>query len=128
MTAGEGHGLDLMLVGVINRFTSAKISSPEITYVDWDCCGPSTLQRVLTASAWNTGIKLDIWHFMRRIATGCSTDSHRLYSSFMGMLSNCIFHWDEEDLSLLIKCKRKELVTQHLILKTYAEVVKHLSG
>ena len=26
MTAGEGHGLDLMLVGVINRFKSAKIS------------------------------------------------------------------------------------------------------
>ena len=45
----------------------------------------------------------------------------------MGMLSNCIFHWDEEDLSLLIKSKRKELATQHLILKTDAEVIKHLS-
>ena len=79
MTTGEGHGLAPMLVGIINRYTKAQVSSPEILYLDCDCCGSSSLQQVLTASAWKTILRLDIWHFMRRIATGCSTDSHQLY-------------------------------------------------
>ncbi|KAH3735329.1 hypothetical protein DPMN_041820 [Dreissena polymorpha] len=106
MTSSEGHGLTPMLVGIINRYTKAEIPSPEILYLDRDCCGASPLQQVLQASAWNcTVVRLDIWHFMRRIATGCSTDSHALYSTFMGMMSNCIFNWDEEDFNVL-SCPR----------------------
>ena len=127
MTAGEGLGLTPMLVGIINRYTKAQVSSPEIIYVDRDCCGASPLQQVLTASAWDTRIRLDIWHFMRRIATGCTTDSHQLYSSFMGLLSNCIFHWDEQDLTCLIQSKRNELTAQKVFIKSDAGVMKHLS-
>lgn len=127
MTTGEGHSLTPMLVGVINRYTKAEVSSQEIVYVDRDCCGASPLQQVLTASTWNTVIRLDIWHFMRRIATGCTTDSHQLYSSFMGLLSNCIFHWDEQDLSCLVKSKRNELTAQHVFIKSDTGIMKHLS-
>jgi len=127
MTTGEGYGLNAMLVGVINRYTKANVSSPDVLYTDRDCCGDSTYKQVLTRSTWNTVLRLDIWHFMRRIATGCTTESHQLYSSFMGLLSNCIFHWDEQDLSRLIKSKRKELAAQHLPIKADAEVMKHLS-
>ena len=65
---------------------------------------------------------------MRRIATGCTTDTPQLYSSFMGLLSNCIFHWNEQDLSSLEKAKRNELAAQHLYIKTDADVIKHLSS
>jgi hypothetical protein len=44
MTSGQGHGLTPMLVGVINRYSKADVSSPEIVYVDRDCCGSSPLQ------------------------------------------------------------------------------------
>ena len=112
MTTVEGHGITPMLVGIINRYTNAQEKPPEIIYIDRDCCGDSPLQQVLVASGWNAVLRLDIWHFMRRIATGCSTESHQLYSTFMGLLSNCIFHWDEQDLGRLIKSKRNELASQ----------------
>ena len=47
---------------------------------------------------------------MRRIARGCSSESHPLYGTFMGSLSSCIFEWDEEDYQKLIEAKRGELV------------------
>ena len=127
MTTGEGHGLTPMLVGVINRYTRAQVSSPEIIYVDQDCCRASPLQQVLAASAWNTTIRLDIWHFMRRIATGFTTDTHQLYSCIMRLLSNCIFHWDEQNPSFLVKSKRNELTAQHLFVKSDADIMKRLS-
>ena len=127
MTTGEGHGLTPMLVGLIKRYTNAQVPSPEIIYVDRDCCGPSPLRHVISKSTWNTKIRLDIWHFMRRIATGCTTDSHQLYSSFMGLLSNCIFHWDKDDLQLLIKSKRAELKAQHVTAKSDADVMNHIT-
>ena len=127
LTMGEGHGLSNMLVGVIKRYTKAEEKSPDVIYVDRDCCGASPLQHVLNASSWKAVLRLDIWHFMRRIATGCSTDSHQLYSTFMGLLSNCIFHWDEQDLNRLIKSKRCELKAQHLFIKSDADIIKRLS-
>ncbi|XP_076869509.1 uncharacterized protein LOC143519694 isoform X3 [Brachyhypopomus gauderio] len=32
-------------------------------------------------------VRLDIWHFMRRLATGCTTDAHQLYPTFMSRLA-----------------------------------------
>ena len=101
MTSGEGHGLTPMLVGLVRRYTDGEMPPPEVLYVDRDCCGSTPLRQVLMTAGWRTEIRLDIWHFMRRIASGCTTDSHNLYSFFMGTLSNIIFHWDEHDLNLL---------------------------
>ena len=55
-------------------------------------------------------IRLDIWHFMRRIARGCVSESHPLYGTFMGSLSSCIFEWDEADFNKLMSAKRGELI------------------
>ena len=55
-------------------------------------------------------VRLDIWHFMRRIARGCVSESHPLYGSFMRSLSSCIFEWDEADYNQLMSAKRGELI------------------
>lgn len=55
-------------------------------------------------------VRLDIWHFMRRIARGCVSESHPLYGTFMGSLPPCIFEWDEADYDKLLSAKRGELV------------------
>ena len=47
---------------------------------------------------------------MRRIARGCSSESHPLYGTFMAKLSSCIFQWDQEDYDHLMAAKRGELV------------------
>ena len=127
MTTGGGHGLTSIMVSIMNTYTKTQVSSPKITYVDRDFCRASTLQEVLTASARNTVIWLDIWHFMRRIATGCTTDSHQLYASFIGPLSNCIFHWDKQDLGSVVKMKHNELTAQHLFIKSDVDITKNLS-
>lgn len=49
---------------------------------------------------------------MRPFSYGCTTDKHQLYSVFMGKLSQCIFKWDESDLSLLKAAKRAEMIQQ----------------
>lgn len=46
-------------------------------------------------------VRLDVWHFMSRIALGVTTDSHPLYGPFMGRLSACIFEWDAGDVERL---------------------------
>ena len=55
-------------------------------------------------------VRLDIWHFMRRMAKGCTSESHPLYGTFLGRLSSCIYEWDEPDYLLLMAAKRGELV------------------
>ena len=40
---------------------------------------------------------MDIWHFMRGIARGCTAESHPLYGVFMSHLSEAIFEWDKND-------------------------------
>ena len=47
---------------------------------------------------------------MRRLARGCSSESHPLYGTFMGSLSSCLFEWDQEDYDNLMASKRGELV------------------
>ena len=47
---------------------------------------------------------------MRRLARGCSSESHPLYGTFMGSLSSCLFEWDQEDYDNLVASKRGELV------------------
>lgn len=54
-------------------------------------------------------VRLDIYHYMRRLAAGCTTDAHSLYGSFMSSLSICIFEWDPEDVALLRRARRMQM-------------------
>ena len=69
-------------------------------------------------------IRLDIWHFMRRLAVGCTTEAHPLYGVFLGRLSHCIFQWSKEDLELLKKAKGSEL-RQNGVLDPSDETIIH---
>ena len=61
-------------------------------------------------SSWpNREVRLDIFHFMRRLAAGCNGESHPSYGVFMAGLARCIFEWDVDDVSLLFRAKRGEL-------------------
>lgn len=100
MTVNEGTGLENMANGLMKRDSMAGVS-PEVLYVDRDCCTTGKNKRLF--SLWeNLVIRLDIWHFMRRIATGCNPEAHPLYYSvFVSCLSQCLFQWSKEDLDLL---------------------------
>ena len=57
-------------------------------------------------------VRLDVWHFMRRLARGCCSESHPLYGTFLSQLSLIIFEWDEGDLQLLMSAKRAAMVQE----------------
>ena len=85
MTVNEGTGLEKMANALMRTFSLAGVSPPEVLYVDRDCCGGKTKNLF---SLWdNLVIHLDVWHFMRRIAAGCNTEAHPLYSVFLSRLS-----------------------------------------
>lgn len=129
LTAHEGPGLDLMAADVIKRFSKAEVEPPIAMYVDCGCCvgvGESKLQTRFTG--WpNLYIRLDIWHFMRRLAAGCTTDSHQLYGTFMSRLSACIFEWDAKDVSLLRQAKRAQLEQDGMPLLSNADIRKYIT-
>ena len=54
-------------------------------------------------------VRLDIWHFMRRLAIGVTSESHPMFATFMSRLTSCIFEWDAQDYSLLLSAKRSSL-------------------
>lgn len=105
----------------MERYRKAAFSPPVLLYVDCGCCVSegATSKLQTRFSEWpELQIRLDIWHFMRRMAVGCTTDAHPLYPTFMGRLSACIFEWDAEDLCLLRQAKRKPLmpaITDNLV-------------
>ncbi|CAM4694811.1 unnamed protein product [Leuciscus chuanchicus] len=117
LTAQDGPGLDSMISGLISRYQQAGVDPPVLLYVDTGCCieeGQSKLQTRF--GGWPTlNIRLDIWHFMRRLATGCTTDAHPLYPTFMVRLSECIFEWDPHDIALLRQAKREQLEDERLL-------------
>ncbi|XP_057189356.1 uncharacterized protein LOC130554003 [Triplophysa rosa] len=125
LTASEGFGLAPMAAGIIKRYRDAGVPPPELLYVDRDCCGSTYLKKMF--EEWtNMEVRLDIWHFMRRIAVGCTTDSHQLYATFMARLSRCIFMWDQEDLHRFIVAKRAELESQ-LMQPSHDDVLRRRS-
>lgn len=125
LTASEGWGLAKMAEGLVNRYKDAGMTPPEILYVDRDCCAKSHLHTIFTAWPHLT-IRLDVWHFMRRFACACTTDSHALYGSFMAQLSCCIFVWDQQDLQRLRAAKRAELEAKDM-RPTEADVTRHIT-
>jgi len=125
LTASEGFGLAQMVAGIIKRYRDAAAPPPVLLYVDRDCCGATHL-KTMFAEWKDLEIRLDIWHFMRRISVGCTTDSHQLYATFMAHLSRCIFSWDQEDMDRLLAAKRAELEGQ-LMQPSDADVLRRLS-
>ena len=88
-----------MAAGIQKRYADANVAPPRLLYTDRDCCSAgdqSRFQRLF--GEWpNLEVRLDIWHFMRRMAFGCTSESHPLFSPFLKQLSNCIFEWDSQD-------------------------------
>ena len=113
LTDSEGiPALQKLADGLINRYSRAGQPPPVLLYTDRDCCctnGPSKYQ--ILFQKWDgIRVRLDIWHYIRRLAGGCSTESHPLYGTFMAGLSACIFEWDSGDYQLLMQAKRAELI------------------
>ncbi|CAL8240335.1 unnamed protein product [Merluccius merluccius] len=117
LTAQEGPALDMMAADLIRRYSDAGVAPPQLLYVDCDCCregmGPTKLKERF--GGWpDLVVKLDIYHFMRRLASGCTKDAHPLYPVFMAKLSCCIFEWDSGDVALLRRAKREQLKREGL--------------
>ena len=87
------------------------VNPPKVIYTDRDCCNREGTSKINTLfHQWpRITVRLDIWHWMRRIAVGCRSESHPLYSVFMSQLSSCVFEIDREDYRLLQAAKRQEL-------------------
>ena len=99
-------------------------------YVDRDCCsGVGGSKTAVLFNNWDRlVVRLDIWHLMRRFASGVTTESHQLYGPFMGRLSACIFEWDAEDVRRLLEAKRSQLaVEQGMVDLTDEEVSGRVS-
>lgn len=130
LSVQEGPGLDRMVTGVMERYRQAAIPPPVLLYVDCGCCvseGATSKLQTRFGKWPDLQIRLDIWHFMRRMAVGCTTDAHPLYPTFMGCLSACIFEWDAEDLSLLRQAKKKQLMQEGVPALTDNLVDKSIS-
>jgi len=125
LTAAEGAGLADMAAGLVNRYLQAGQAPPVILYVDRDCCGAAT-KRLF--QPWrDLHVRLDIWHFMRRFVSCCTTESHQLYGLFMSKLSACIFQWDSDDITALRRAKSAELVQMGVSGLSEADVLGRLS-
>ncbi|MED6249845.1 hypothetical protein ATANTOWER_020645 [Ataeniobius toweri] len=127
LTAQEGAGLDRMASDLVKRYEKAGVDPPVALYVDCGCCAEAAETTKLQArfSGWpQLLVRLDIWHFMRRLALGCTTDAHQLYPLYMSCMSACIFEWDAGDLALLREAKAQQLQAQGL---SSADVDRHLT-
>ena len=128
LTASEGVGLAPMANGLMKRYATAGVPPPEDLYVDRDCCAGSIAKTKDLFSHWqDLVVRLDIWHFMRRFSICCSTESHQLYGEFMSRMSQCIFHWSREDLDLLKKAKRNQLLQQDFGNPRDADVIERIT-
>ncbi|CAH1226294.1 Hypp90 [Branchiostoma lanceolatum] len=54
------------------RYRLAGVEPPKLLNVDRDCCNTRT--RVLFPGWDNLVIRLDVWHFMRRLSSACTRE------------------------------------------------------
>ena len=109
LTAGEGQLLRPMTEGLVRRYSVAGVTPPVVLYSDRDCCGGRHIGKKLFPEWAQLQVRLDVWHFMRRIGSCCNTEAHMLYPAFMNRLSCCIFEWDSGDVALLKSAKKAEM-------------------
>ncbi|XP_035988143.1 uncharacterized protein LOC110367754 isoform X2 [Fundulus heteroclitus] len=123
LTAQEGAALDRMARGLVQRYQQAGVDPPVVLYVDSGCCAGAA--ETTRFSGWpQLVVRLDVWHFMQRLALGCTSDAHQLYPLYMSRMSACIFEWDAADLALLREAKAQQLVAQGL---PSTDVDRHLT-
>ena len=81
--------------GLMDRYKRAGQESPRVLYTDRDCCalGPAGVSKYHTLfSRWQgLAIRLDVWHFMRRLSGGCTSESHPLYGPVHGQVVSLHF-------------------------------------
>ena len=111
------------------RFAEARGDDPLVLYVDKDCCAQTGVSRTNAYFRdWRDLIvRLDIFHFMRRISSACTTDAHLLYAPFMAKLSECIFVWDEIDYQRLNSAKKSQLKNDGISNINDEDVARRLS-
>ncbi|KAK3787961.1 hypothetical protein RRG08_008978 [Elysia crispata] len=81
-----------MTRGLVSRYQAAGVPPPQLLYVDRDCCCKFHMwAKNFFPQCENLLVRLDIWHFMRRLASCVTTESHPLYGTFMSRLSATIF-------------------------------------
>jgi hypothetical protein len=80
LTTSESlSNLDKMAQGLMDRFQSAGQPAPLVLYTDRDCCS-SKFKTIF--NMWeDLSIRLDSWHFMRRLAAASTNESHPLYGT-----------------------------------------------
>lgn len=121
LTDTEGAGLLSMAAGLMRRYRDAGVEPPQLLYVDRDCCSSHGGSKTADMfRKWDMD-RLDIWHLMRRFASGVTTESHQLYKPFLQQLSSCIFLWDPEDAARLLKVKKRMLEAQGMTFSSDAE-------
>ncbi|XP_034395653.1 uncharacterized protein LOC117735246 [Cyclopterus lumpus] len=110
LTAAEGYGLQQMTSGLVRRYQQAGVEPPLVLYVEKDCCSITggSAAAPLFPEWTQLVVRLDIWHFMRRLAVMVTTESHPLYGVFMRRLAASIFVWDQEDMALLKRAMEAE--------------------
>ena len=113
LTASESTvSLKPLADGLIKRYSLAKEPAPRVLYTDRDCCGSQEGGSKLNPlfAGWPAlVVRLDIYHFMRRLAAGCHSESHPLYGVFMESLAKCIFEWDKDDLERLYSATKEQM-------------------
>ncbi|KAF5893765.1 uncharacterized protein DAT39_016542, partial [Clarias magur] len=123
LTAAEGYGLRDMATGLQERYRQAGQDPPSVLYVDRDCCrsdGGTCAAAALFPEWPQLAVRLDVWHYIRRLAAGVTTESHTLYSEFLRRLSRSIFEWDPEDFARLDRAKNGELSRRPIAFKEMA--------
>ena len=112
-TSESSTALKKMADGLVERYEKAGQEQPKVLYTDRDCCsirGMSKYKLLFEKWAGALHVRLDSWHFMRRLARGVTSEAHPLHGEFMARLSNAIFEWDKDDVAHLKEAKRGEMV------------------
>lgn len=63
----------------------------------------------------------------QHLAASCTTESHPLYGTFMAWLSQWIFEWSSEDLTLLKRAKAGELANSSVPSPSDEDIIKILT-
>lgn len=114
LTSSEDtESLKKLADGLVKRYSDAEKTPPEVLYTDRDCCSEhrTCKMNALFADWKSLNVQLDIWHFMRRLALGVTTESHPMYGTFMAQLSSCLLEWGSRDYKLLMSAKKGEMIS-----------------
>ena len=94
-TSESAPSLKGMADGLVKRYRDAGVTPPMLLYTDRDCCsdfGHSKYRVLFEEWSEELHAQLDVWHFMRRLAGGVTSESHPLYGTFMSWLSALCGH------------------------------------